>query len=157
MEATAALGIAGNVVQFIDFSQKLCSTVSQVYRSTDGISSANSNTELVAKNLLLSLDRISADVANYRSHLERDIPTGTGGEGAADRDEMRKIIEGCRRVAAKLVSQLESLKAGRDPGKRKSLVVAVKAVWKKRELEDMEKELQNFRSQLEWRVVVALR
>ncbi|KAH7166454.1 hypothetical protein EDB81DRAFT_853098 [Dactylonectria macrodidyma] len=157
MEATTALGLAGNIVQFLDFSQKLCSTFFQIWQSANGLTKNNADTEFLVKNFSSSLDSVSADLAKYRTYLEDDVSTAGNKEGDADRGEMQTVVDGCREVASDLLDRLERLKAGKKSGKWKSLLAAVKAMWKEKELLGMEKLLRRFRSELQWTVVVSLR
>lgn len=55
MEATVALGIAGNIVQFIDFSQKFCRAVFQIYHSATGATKHNDVVETLIDNFTSSL------------------------------------------------------------------------------------------------------
>jgi len=129
----------------IDFSQKLCAAFSQIWRSADGASRSNSDTELLVKNFLAGLDGLSAALRKYHAYLETGVIRAVANkDDSADRNEIRAVIEGCRRAAATLVARLETLKTGKTAGKWTSLATAVKVVWKEKELREMEAELQKF-------------
>ncbi|KAK0705521.1 hypothetical protein B0H67DRAFT_649843 [Lasiosphaeris hirsuta] len=69
MEATVALGLAGNITQFLDFGLKLCKTVSEIYRSGTGITKYNAETEALTKNFAFGLDNLSGDLTKYYAYL----------------------------------------------------------------------------------------
>lgn len=46
---------------------------------------------------------------------------------------------------------------GQQSGKRKAMLVAVKAMWKEKEFQDVEQTLIRFWKELQWIVLVSLR
>jgi hypothetical protein len=157
MEATAALGIAGNIVQFIDFSQKLCKTFSQIYQSATGATKHNNDTEVLINSFASSLDALSADLSKYYANLSTDVPADASSNDQVG-DQMRCLVKNCREVAVELQRRLDSVKMrGQQAGKRKAILVAVKAMWKENEFQDVEQTLIRFRKELQWTVVVSLR
>lgn len=155
MEATAALGLAGNITQFLDFSVKLCATVSEIYRSGTGSSKHNADTEILANSLASSLDVVSEDLTKYYAIL------GSGAAAQAtsgtQQHTIRAVVNGCREVALDMVGRLEKLKAGKDSGKWKSFLVAVKSTWREKEILELGGKLHKFRTELQWAIVVSLR
>ena len=53
MDPLSALGVAGNVLQFVDFSAKVISTASELYRRADSSTLRNRDTEILVKDFLL--------------------------------------------------------------------------------------------------------
>jgi len=156
MEAKAAFGIAGNIVQFLDFSQKLCRTFSQIYQSATGATKDNTDTKTLVNSFASGLNAISADLAKYCAYLSTDITTDRS-IGHAD-GQMQTVIQSCREVAADLLGRLERVKLGsKQTGKRKAILVAVKAIWRETELLGLEQKLTRFRKELQWTVIVSLR
>lgn len=51
MDPLTALGLASNIVQFVDFASKLISQSHEIYQSADGALEDNVALEHVAKNL----------------------------------------------------------------------------------------------------------
>lgn len=49
LDPLTALSLTGNLIQFIDFSNKLVSKSREIYRAADGTLSENLETEIVAK------------------------------------------------------------------------------------------------------------
>ena len=48
LDPMAALGLAGNIVQFVDFSIKLVGKVHEIHKSVDGALAENLDIEIVA-------------------------------------------------------------------------------------------------------------
>ena len=51
MEILATIGLAGNILQFVDFSGKVISNSKQLYSSVDGILIENADIERITKDL----------------------------------------------------------------------------------------------------------
>jgi hypothetical protein len=151
MEAVAAVGIAGNAVQFLDFSQKLYSTSLEIYRTTNGASTQNAQSEVLLRDFIESIDTVSSDLEQYRSALDLTSPLASGAGGVQD------IVEDCRGLAGELLGRFEKLRAHGQVGPWKSLVKSVKCMWKEKELQDLQTRLGRYRHQLEWRVLISLR
>jgi hypothetical protein len=153
MAALAALGIAGNVVQFLEFASKLCVTGFEIYRDADGASAANAKAEALLKSFIDTVDEISSDLGQY------SVALGAASEQTNEKDEAHidYIISGCRVIAEDLLQRFDKLKSSGKPGKWKSFVFGMKCMWKKQELEDLRQWLKQYRKELEWRVLISLR
>lgn len=153
MEALAALGLAGNTVQFLDFSAKLCATSIEIYRAIDGASSSNAQSETLLKSFIESTDEVSSNLGRYQ------VALGAASRQASSRGEAQisTIISDCQTIADDLVQRFEALKSSGKPEKWKSFVSGVKCMWKKQELEDLQNRLRHNREELEWRILLSLR
>ena len=105
MEALAAVGLAANVVQFLELGQKLVSGSIELYRASDGATSINSICERItrdlielchsmesaernctgkfqieAENALIPLAKVSLDVRYRQTNFIRTVKTLTGDE-----------------------------------------------------------------------------
>jgi hypothetical protein len=152
MEAVVALGVAGNTVQFLDFASKLCATSIEIYRDADGATSTNTHSELLLKSFIDTIDEVSRDLAKYfhaldaassQAHNQGDVQIGL-------------IIKDCQAIAKDLSLRFGKLKASGRPGKWKSFVTGLKCVWRKNELEELQKRLKKNREELEWRIMLSL-
>jgi len=151
------LRIAGNIMQFIDVSQKLCKTISQIYQSATGATKHNDDTEVFINNFASSLDTFSADLSKYCANLNTDVPADASSNDQVG-DQMKCLVKSCREVAVELQRRLDSVKMrGQQAGKRKAIIMAVKAVWKEKEFQEVEQTLTRFRKGLQWTVIVSLR
>jgi hypothetical protein len=151
MDAITALGVAGNVVQFIDFGQKLLSTSFEIYKATNGASTRNKESETLLKDFIESIDTVSADLVQYGTRLGLTLQQTTSSNG------LQEIVDDCRSLAADLLARFEKLKLERKPGRWKSVLRAVKCMWAESELQDWQARLVRYQSQLEWRILVSLR
>lgn len=153
MEALAALGLAGNTVQFLDFATKLCSTSVEIYRGVDGSSASNTQAEGLLKGFIETIDEVASDLGQYRTALS------AASKQAAGKGELQiaSIIVDCQTIADDLLRRFEKLKSDGKPGKWKSFVTGVKCLWKKHELEELQKRLRANREELEWRILLSLR
>jgi hypothetical protein len=88
MDPITALGVAGIVVQFIDFDGKLCSTFMDVYQS--GTTKANLETEMLVQTFIDSIDTVSTNLVEYRNALSKK-----SGDGL-EQDSVQKIVAECR-------------------------------------------------------------
>jgi len=151
MEAIAALGVAGNVIQFLDYGQKLVSTSLDIYKTGTGASTSNRESETLLKDFVESIDTVSENLLLYDERLEVKLLQATAQNGLQD------IVDDCRGLAAELLGRFEKLKLQRKPGRWKSSVRAVKCMWQESELVELQKRLSRYQSQFEWRILLSLR
>ena len=153
MEAVAALGIAGNVVQFLDFATKLCLTSVEIYQHNNGASAANDHAETLLKSFVETIDEISRDLGKYFMSL------GAASTQAQEQGDSQicLIITDCQKIANDLLQRFNKLKTSGTPGKWKSFLAGIKCIWRKNELEDLHSRLKRNRKELEWRIMLSLR
>lgn len=153
MEALAALGVAGNTVQFLDFATKLCVTSIEIYRGADGASASNAQAEGLLKRFIETIDEVSSNLGKYCVALSVASKQASG-RGEA---QISSIISDCQAIAKDLLGRFDKLKSSGKPGKWKSFVSGVKYMWKKQELEVLQGRLKQNRDELEWRILLSLR
>ncbi|CAO2649187.1 Nn.00g101360.m01.CDS01 [Neocucurbitaria sp. VM-36] len=153
MEAVAALGVAGNTVQFLDFATKLCATSIEIYRDADGISTKNAQAERLLKSFIETIDQVSSDLGMYSSTLDAASTKAT----ERGDNNISLVITNCQTIAHDLLQRYQKLKSDGKPGKRKSFGKGVKCMWKKDELEELQKRLQEIRAELDTRILLSLR
>jgi hypothetical protein len=140
MEALAAVGLAGNIVQFIDFTTKLLSQATSIYHSHDGRSDDARDLESIAQNFR----DLSVELSQYRKvPLQRQ-------NLAFQTNHMTlcKLAQDCLSAVNTLLSALESLKA-KDPNSRwSSFRAALASTWKQTRIDALQKKLDSYRSQL---------
>jgi hypothetical protein len=153
MEAVVALGVAGNVLQFLDFGQKLYSTSLEIHRAATGASTANAESETLLRDFIESIDTVSSDLKQYRSALDATSPQVSGAGTSALHD----VVENCKVLAVELLDRFEKLRGEGNRGRWKSFMTGVTCMWKEKELQDLQGRLGRYRSQLEWRVLISLR
>jgi hypothetical protein len=153
MEAVAALGLAGNVLQFLEFGQKLCSTSLEIHRAATGASAANAESEALLRDFIDSIDTVSSDLKQYQFALDATSSEVSG----AGTNTLHDIVENCNDLAVELLDRFEKLRGQGKRGRWKSFMTGVKCMWKEKELQDLQGRLGQYRSQLEWRILISLR
>ncbi|KAL9078934.1 MAG: hypothetical protein Q9157_002158 [Trypethelium eluteriae] len=97
LDPLSALGVAGNIVQFVQFSGELVSRAVELYRSSTGL--LQQHKELLA----------SAELLKQDSQALLDDFAGVFGESKDERS-LRNLVKLYHELAAKLVAVLEDLK-----------------------------------------------
>ncbi len=139
METLAIIGLVGNIVQFLDFSGKLISKSIQLYQSSDGALAGNTNIETATSHLSLLNNKL------------KDAAAATG-----DRT-LETLCRSCEGVADKLLEALGKVKAKGTQRKWESIRKALRAVWSKDDIDELEQQLARFRDELNLHIAVDLR
>lgn len=167
MDPLTALGLASNIVQFVDFASKLISQSHEIYRSADGALEDNVALEHVAKNLSRlggELKSKRADIKTGREALARErqwakedgrvIPEP---EKVTAGKQLQQLSEECSAVSNELLQELEKLKI-KGPHKRwESFRQALNSVWSQKKIRALETGLEGIRKQLDTTLLVCLR
>lgn len=140
METVAAIGIAGNIVQFIDFGCKLLSKAKAIYR--DGAAVEHTDLRKVTEDLTALITKLSEDIRQA---------------SASNEPELQELCEGCLGVAKELQHALTKVNASSGQGRWKSIRAALKAVWGKEHITELKGRLDAYSMQLDRRVLVGLR
>jgi hypothetical protein len=135
-----AIGLVGNIVQFIDFGCKIVSKTTETYKSADGVLKENADLEIVT-NDLISINTIL---------------TTSSAATSAD-PALENLCLGCVEVSTELLAALAKVKAGKDPTKWRSVRKALRSVWSKDKISSLEARLGGFRDEVNLRIVVSLR
>lgn len=138
METLAAVGLVGNIVQFVDFSEKLISKSAQLRKSDKDALPENADIETVTNHLVLLSNRL------------KDPATSTG-------DELQKLCTSCRAVAEELLAALDKVKVKGEQGKWKSIRKTLRIICSREDIENLERRLAMFREALNSHIVVDLR
>jgi hypothetical protein len=139
MEVLAAVGLAGNIVQFIDFSGKLLANSTQLYRSGEYALAENVHFETVTNDLVLLNNKLKDGAIVTREK------------------ELERLCLSCNAVADELLTVLNKLKVIGKQQKWESIRKAIRSVRSKEDIEQLERRLAMFREELNLRVVVDLR
>jgi hypothetical protein len=136
MEALAAVGLAGTVVQFIDFSVKLVSAAKQIRDHGDTTETAQTSV------LLHSTKELMANM---------QAPTTSRLLDPA----LDALCKDCEEVAEELIAALDKLDVKGSQGLR-TVYKALKALWGKEKILSIEQKLNGYRGQLILHVTVNL-
>lgn len=143
LDPVTAIGLAGNIVQFVDFSGKIVLTALKIYRSPAGTTQDGFDAKLVADN-----------IASLKNRIEFDLVRPL----TASEDQILELGKQCVETAEELAALFRT-RFGRQikPGILIATKEALRLGWKKEEIENMKKRLASFREQLTLHILVDLR
>jgi hypothetical protein len=144
LDPFSALGLASNIVQFIDFGSKLLSTGRELRNSADGVLEANIELEVITKDLVSIDEQLmrSSGLLTLRTEGERALQT---------------LAASCRKDAERLLSILDKFKVSSPSSKWKSLGKGIRILWKKDEVDELLARLDRARSQLNTHLLAILK
>jgi len=139
MEALVAIGLVGNIIQFVDFSGKLITKSIELYHSYDGALAENVDIETATKHLTVLVKKLKDDA----------IITGDGA--------LQNLSLACQKAAIDLLVALDKVKVKNRQQKWESIRKALRSVWSNEEIRELEQRLAKFKEELNLHVVVQLR
>lgn len=145
LDPITALGLAGNIVQFVDFSTKLVGKAHEIHSSINGTLAENVNAETVAQTLVVLQSKLRA---NEQDATSFDDDTGSLLEG---------LCKSCDETARELLIILEAFKTQGKRTQWKSMRHAIKSVRGKGAVLEIFQRLHHFRELLEMTILVELR
>ncbi|OAL53816.1 hypothetical protein IQ07DRAFT_677244 [Pyrenochaeta sp. DS3sAY3a] len=139
MEAIAGLSLAANIAQFIDLSAKIFHGAKEIYQSSSGMTQES----LELDHVLQSMRLIS---------LKLDPPSS---RRANDDDEtFRRLAVDCRVLSDQIIEMIQDEISKHPLRKRQAVVAILKNIWTRKERLDLERRLDNCRSQLELHLIL---
>jgi ankyrin repeat protein len=151
LDPLTALGLAGNLIQVIQFSYDIVSEGNKIYEDAGDVLGQNKTAEEVATDLSELTQNLKAKqeewrVAHGRTALE------------PDETRLRNLCDRCIEVAYELQIQLNKLKAKDGRGKRlRSYKQALVSVWRKDAIEEIAERLKRYQQELDTRVLLGIR
>jgi len=147
LDPLSALGLASNIVQFVDFTAKLVSKGHKIYQSDNGTLIENDELEATTRKIIDLNNRVvdSFERSPHRAEFDK-----------TDRD-IKDICISCNKIAEQLLKVLETLKPGVRHSKWHSFRQALKSVWTKEKIEKLKAELDGYRKHLDTTLLVSLR
>lgn len=143
MDPLSGAGLAGTVVQFVQFTANLFSIAKEIHRSSSGISKERA-----------SLEGIYNRLAALSQNLQQYADASPSSEGAqpdnAGDVAMVVLAKECRIDCNRLLSVLERLNHGHGslPKWWKSFRSALRELWNKDEIEALEARISKHQTQL---------
>ena len=138
MDPITALGIAGNVVQFIDFGLKAVSKARKIHASSTGSLVENVNLTFLAEDIAVVTAKLS-------------IVTGSGNGNLDD------ICKRCVEAANELLGALKRMHASGEKSKWRSARQALNAMWGRAKVEELRRKLEMWRDEIQFHVLVDLK
>ena len=144
MEALAALSLAGNVVQFVDFGQKLISRTKQIYAS--GTLTVHEELET----LVNDLSKLCVDLVESRNKI------GSHGRSAEEHDVL-PLAASCQELGVEFSTLLQKLRVQSRSRKWATIQQALKSMWNDKAVQKYAKRLEGYRSQISVHLLKLLR
>ncbi|KAI7158770.1 hypothetical protein KC349_g4614 [Hortaea werneckii] len=147
MDPLSALSIGAAVLQFVDFGSRLLVNGYDAYHSVAGATTDN-----------LELEKITQDLSSLCLALEFNHVTSSRVLSRDEKDLLKLALD-CRELASSLVQLLQSLKVKSGTRHRswESIRQAIRSVWKKSEIEDLQARLERIRNEMDSRLLELIR
>jgi len=134
MDPMTALGLASNIVQFVDFSTKLVNAAIDIHHSVSGATKDNQSLEDIVREMEMLSVRLDPPTTCPQTDDERALC---------------RLSADCRTLSRQILALLEKIKPKDPNSKRQSAWAAVKAKWNEKEKKELQQRLEGCRSQLE--------
>ncbi|KAF5235700.1 hypothetical protein FANTH_11579 [Fusarium anthophilum] len=135
MDPFTAIGLAGNILTFIDIGFRLVS-------QTKGIYDSKSNSTVENDSLSVMTTRFTTTMAD----MESKIPSGNLSK---DEIALKELVTECSSISDELQNLLADLKARKPNSIRSSMKATLRDWSKKKEKDDLHKRLESSRQQLD--------
>ena len=155
LEGLAALSVASNIAQFVDFGCRLFFETKELYNSSSGL--ANESMEL--ENISQTLGRLSNGLMAKNSfgdppssgvrldEILHILPANTKTIHGDEKD-LISLAQQCQKVAEELSGALNQLRIN-GPGKKwECFRVSLKRIWKAKRIDKIAKRMERLSSQL---------
>ncbi|KAI0182255.1 hypothetical protein EV127DRAFT_476064 [Xylaria flabelliformis] len=146
LEALSAIGLAANIIQFIDYTYRILSESQEIFHSASGISAQHADIEAIA----VSLSELSSTLVPPSTPPSIKLPP--------DEAEIRRLATLSRDTAQDLISCIQNLQ--RCGGRRRrwaSIRQALEGLWNKDKIDQLVKRLNDMRSQLSTHILAHIR
>lgn len=143
LDPFTAIGLAGNIVQFVDYSSKLISSTYEIYKSSTG-SAANH----------VHLDEIATRLLELTQPLQEPHSTQLSSHELSP--ALQKLMRECCQDAQELLDLVKALGAKKG-SKWSSFRQAIKSAWKKEQIDRLEERLKDHRNEIAFHLVAMLR
>jgi hypothetical protein len=144
MEPLAALSIAANVIQLVDYGTRLIRNIHQLHQ--DGQVSEDIDLLMVTKDLRDLNGRLQTSAEQRRDQHSF----------AGDKSALVHLVRGCNNVADEMIRRLSKL-SGAKHKSWDSFRLALKNLWTRKEIETLAARLESYRDQLVLQILVDLR
>ena len=139
MDALSAVGLAANIVQFIDFTTTIVSKTRYLRSSANGVLAEDRDRKVATEH-----------IQTLASKLRQ-----TAGVGDPVLDN---LCSGCEAIAEELLAALAKLEVKeRHKNSLESVRKAIRSVWSRDKINEIETRLASFRDELNLHVTVKLR
>jgi hypothetical protein len=147
-ETLAAIGLAGNIVQFVDFGIKVVSKGAHLYQSAEGALKENVELEHIVSDVKMLSQSLTSGA--YSIALNRAT--------SEDEKSLRNLADSCTQLTDELLAILKGIQMdGRKNRKLESIKKSLRSVWEKQRIRDLEDRLSRIKQQVCLHLIVLLR
>lgn len=133
MDPATAIGVASSVLAFLDFSVKVVNGAVEIYRSADGTTAEN-----------FHFENVTRDMHSRTESMKKHSTAKTGAE-----QSIVKLAEECHKLSGRMINLLEETKVkGGKRSKLGSLQAAILVGKKKKDVAELEGQMQEYRAQI---------
>lgn len=141
MEALAAIGLASNIVSFIDVAVQVIATAKEIHESSTGALDSDKELRSIADNL--------------KARAWQLDPGPTSSTIGIESEKLRGLSLRCRKLADDLLKFLDKFTSDRPPSKVQSSKIAFNRAWRARERTELEQRLNLFSAELDRYITAA--
>ena len=141
MDPITTVGLAGNIVQFVDFACNLFSTSYQIRTSSKGLTDDLDSVQCITTDLKQICTTLTASLSKDSFSTEDRHIASLGTQ--------------CLRIAEKLLATVAKLKPREGSSRWGSFQAALKTIWKQDEIDRMTLQLNGLRMELMLRMQFA--
>lgn len=145
LDPMTALGLAGNIVQFVEFSIKLLGDANEIHKSAQGSLQEN-----------LDIEQIAGTIRTLQMTLRPPVDDDMKDDNAAE-DSLEALCSSCDEIAEELLGVLEQLKAHGKRSRLKSMRQAIKNIKGNTAVTELCIRLKRFQDAIELTILVDLR
>lgn len=138
LEALAAVGLAGNIVQFVTFCSDLLGTAKEIRHSYSGLASENVELQTIARHLQGLTEQLQEQAHGLHDPSVVDL------------------VEPCKQVSEELLSAIQALESHWPKGESRgwrSLLKALKSAWGQKRIAAIHERLDKLRKELSMTLV----
>ena len=146
MDPLSALGLASNIAQFLQFGGSLISGSIDLYKSTDGFSSAHNELQYLTEDLAKVCGELTAPESRIHGTRSTELEF-----------TLIPLAHPCKALGDEFMAMLKSLKVDPRCKKFDSVRQALRKLWKKAQIQDYRERLEEFRSQMMLHLMKLLR
>jgi hypothetical protein len=145
MEAFSSLSLVGRIAQVIDFSSRLVAGTNEIYSSAEGALENHLRLDTTTNNFLRLCTELSSAAQSTPTNL------------TASENALCILADWCLDDAKLLLHILDDLKVKGGKSKWMSFRQALRGALKEDKVQNLEKRLSNYRSQLSMQLIALLR
>lgn len=134
MDPLTTLGLVANIIQLLDFGNKVIHEVQEVYNSPSGTTEVNESLEVQFNAVKITSSKLISANAQPQSDEEKVL---------------FDVAKECQRLSGDMFQILDKIRSKDPNSRRESVKAALKSSWHKSDTEQLQKRLDYCRGQLQ--------